>query len=263
MHFFHFSFKLFVRVQHIRSGSLGRFWITGVHPVICALENPKRKCLQLFATTRTFPLVQELVRTKVGLKVQIVSKEAFTTLLPPHSTHQHLALEVFPLSSVPLKRICQNGKPIVVLDGVEDPQNVGAIIRSATAFGVEGVITQKRRAFHRETTSLAKTAAGTLEICHFLQVSNIAQTLKQLKTYGYWLIGLLPQAPQHLSPSTSPPRPFALVLGAEDKGLRTLVQQHCDFLYSIPMENVQSLNVAAAAAVALFTLSQSTKPPRP
>jgi len=144
------------------------------------------------------------------------------------------------------------GAPLlVVLDGIEDPHNVGAILRTVDAAGGHGVIRQSRRAAALDGAA-AKAAAGALSHVKIAEVVNIARSVEELKEAGVWTVGLAGDSPKrydHLDLTL----PTAFVLGAEGTGLRRLVRERCDWLVSIPMQgHVQSLNVSVAAGIALF-----------
>jgi 23S rRNA (guanosine2251-2'-O)-methyltransferase len=140
---------------------------------------------------------------------------------------------------------------VVVLDGIEDPQNLGAILRTADAAGVSGVVVQRRRSAARGD-AVAKASAGALAHVRIAEVVNIARTLDELKAAGFWTIGLVGDAPKFYD-SVDLTRPLAVVLGAEGRGLRRLVREKCDLLAAIPMRGgVSSLNVSVAAGIVLF-----------
>ncbi len=141
--------------------------------------------------------------------------------------------------------------PLVVLDGVKDPRNLGAIIRSAAAFGIGGVIVRRRRAVGI-TATVAKAAAGGLEHVAVGEVTNISQSLERMKQLGFWIVGTDEQAA--ISCQTFAfPTPLALVFGEEGGGISPLVKRHCDALVTIPVTGaLRSLNVAASAAVLFY-----------
>ena len=140
---------------------------------------------------------------------------------------------------------------VVVLDGIEDPHNLGAILRTADAAGVDGVVIQSRRAASRGGVA-AKASAGALAHVRIAEVVNIARAVDELKEAGVWTVGLAAEAPDSYN-AIDLTLPTALVLGAEGAGLRRLVRERCDRLASIPMRgHVGSLNVSVAAGVVLF-----------
>jgi 23S rRNA (guanosine2251-2'-O)-methyltransferase len=143
----------------------------------------------------------------------------------------------------------------VVLDGIEDPRNLGAILRTADAAGVDGVVRQSRRAAPLDGIA-AKTSAGAVAHVKVAEVVNIARALDELKEAGLWIVGLAGDAPTRYD-EVDFTVPTALVLGAEGVGLRRLVRERCDWLVTIPMRgHVESLNVAVAAGVALFEVAR-------
>jgi len=145
-----------------------------------------------------------------------------------------------------------NGKPLVVLlDGVEDPHNLGAIIRSALAAGADGVVITERRAAGL-TETVARASAGAIEHLPIARVTNLSRAMEELKESGYWLVGLDERAPQAHSDADLKGA-VGIVMGGEGKGLHELVRKNCDFLVSIPTTGpVRALNVSVAAGVVLF-----------
>jgi 23S rRNA (guanosine2251-2'-O)-methyltransferase len=168
--------------------------------------------------------------------------------------HQGIVADVAPVPEATLEELVSstNGPPlIVVLDEIEDPQNVGAILRTVDAAGASGVVRQTRRAAALDGAA-AKASAGALAHVRVAEVVNIARAVEELKAAGVWTVGLDAAAPMpyHEWDLTLP---TALVLGAEGRGLRRLVKERCDTLATIPMRGrVGSLNVSAAAAIVLF-----------
>ena len=144
-----------------------------------------------------------------------------------------------------------NGYTLVALDGIEDPRNVGAIIRAAEASGAKAVIIPERRA-SQITETVAKTSAGAIAHIPIARVTNLATTLNKLKELDIWIIGLAGEASQPIN-KFDMRRPMAIVIGSEGKGLRKLVRDGCDALVSIPMKGrTQSLNASVAAGIALY-----------
>ncbi len=168
--------------------------------------------------------------------------------------HQGIAIEAHDLERARLKEVCapEGGRrPVVVLDQITDPQNIGAIFRTAAAFGARAAIVQERRT-PPLSGALAKAAAGAVETLPCVKAVNISRALEALKDLGYFCAGLAGEGGQ---PITSLPkdRPIALVLGAEGAGLRQLVGQTCDGLFRVPIDaKMESLNVSNASAISLY-----------
>jgi 23S rRNA (guanosine2251-2'-O)-methyltransferase len=178
-------------------------------------------------------------------------------LLPPGAVHQGLAALVDPLSPPPLaEALAAAPGPVLVLDQVTDPRNVGAILRSAAAFGAAAVIVQDRHA-PLEGGAMARAAAGALERIPLLRAVNLARTLEALKQAGLWIVGLAADAPTTLAEAGLGDRRVALVLGAENEGMRRLTREACDLTVRLPQSRaVESLNVSVAAAVALYAVQR-------
>lgn len=267
-----------------------RDWIFGRHAVAAALANPARRCRRLLATTES---AADLVRRGLHqgtVEPEIVARAALDDMLAG-AAHQGIALFADPLPEPDLADACRPAPAerelvaapagrnlVVVLDQVTDPQNAGAILRSAAAFGARAVVLTERHA-PAATGALAKAASGALEQVPLVRVANLARALEQLTDLDYWLIGLDPAAAAPIAAARDYPN-VALVLGAEGKGLRRLTADHCDLLVRIPMADpgatgtaagpgasstassaassaagpIASLNVSNAAAIALYVL---------
>lgn len=199
-----------------------------------------------------------------GLPVHERSRRDLDTLVP-NGVHQGVVLEADPL---PLRKVDAwlASEPaadsiVVALDGVEDPHNFGAIVRSASAFGAQAVLFAKDRAAPISPVSL-KSAAGAMEHIDLLQATNLARSLEAFQKVGYWVAGLDADAPQLLWEADLAGR-VVLVIGSEGKGIRPLVQRHCDFHLRIPLEGaITSLNASVSAAVALAECARQ-RPERP
>jgi len=235
-------------------------WLFGLHAVRDALLNPARVKLRLMLTRNAADKLAEAIATS-GLEPEIVEPRNFDAPITADSVHQGAALEVRPLDWGKLEDIAISGagKPLLVLlDRVTDPHNVGAVLRSAEVFGARAVIAPRHHSAP-ETGALAKTASGALERQPYLKVTNLGDTMQDLRAMGYTLLGLdgaaeqtLPQALANLGD-----RPLGLVLGAEGPGLRERTRDTCDALVRIPFAGgFGSLNVSNAAAVALYAASQ-------
>jgi 23S rRNA (guanosine2251-2'-O)-methyltransferase len=226
-------------------------WLWGWHSVTAALANPARGApRRLVATPER---ARELAARFPALAVpEIADAAAVARLVPPGAAHQGVALKAAPIEPSPLAELASPAEGVLVmLDQVTDPQNVGAVFRSAAAFGARGVIVQDRHA-PPFTGALAKAAAGALDAVPHARVVNLARALDELEGLGWRAVGLAGDAADALG-DVLDARPTVLVLGSEGEGLRRLVGEHCDALARIPMPGgFDSLNVAAAAAVALY-----------
>ena len=228
-----------------------RFW--GKHAVSAALDNPDRKVLRAWATREAAGFMQ------FPKDVQVTLAEApdLGRLVPNDAPHQGVVVEVEPLKESWLDDVLGDAPErsvLLVLDQVTDPHNVGAILRSAAAFGAIAIITQDRHS-PPESGALAKAASGALERVPWVRVVNLARALEQIGEAGFWRIGLAGQAEADLKDALGPPR-VALVLGAEGPGLRQNTREHCDALARLPIsDSIESLNVSNAAAVALYAAS--------
>lgn len=176
-------------------------------------------------------------------------------MVPSDAPHQGIVAEVEPLDDVWLGNVLEAGqddkRPVLVLDQVTDPHNVGAILRSAAAFDALCIVTQDRHA-PPESGVLARSASGALEIVPWVRVVNLARALDEIAEAGYWRIGLDGEAEQTLGEAIGTSR-VALVLGAEGEGLRHNSMAHCDILAKLPISpRMESLNVSNAAAIALY-----------
>ncbi len=191
------------------------------------------------------------------LPVTLAEAPDLGRLVPAEAPHQGVVIEVEPLEEAWLDELIgdvSEKSVLLVLDQVTDPHNVGAILRSAAAFGAIGIITQDRHS-PPESGVVAKAASGALERVPWVRVVNLARALEEIGEAGFWRIGLAGDSQTMLSEALGPPR-IALVLGAEGAGLRLNTREHCDALARLPITDaVESLNVSNAAAVALYAAS--------
>ena len=228
--------------------------IYGINPVLEALR--ARRVTAIRVSPRADERLTELVRLAEGqgVAVQRVSASEIDRAAGG-GRHQGVVADLRSITeavSVEDLVVGASGAPlIVVLDGIEDPHNVGAILRSVDAAGADGVVRQSRHAARLDGAA-AKASAGAVAHVKVAEVVNIARALETLKDAGVWTVGLAGDAPKPYS-DVDLTLPTAIVVGAEGVGLRRLVQERCDWLVSIPMAgHVQSLNVSVAAGVALF-----------
>lgn len=220
-----------------------------------ALANPRRgEPLHLLAT----PERTKQIQAKFGpiAALETTENHAIGQKLPQAAVHQGVALRPAPLDDVDLAEFsAQPGAVILMLDQVTDPQNVGAILRSAAAFGVTGVVLQDRHA-PKLSGALAKAAAGAVDQIRVARVVNLSRALEELAESGWRAVGLAGEADRSLH-EVLDGAATVLVLGSEGEGLRRLVADHCDELAKIPMPGgFESLNVSAAAAIALYEASR-------
>ena len=227
----------------------------GRHAVFAALDNPERIHRKLYVTHETG---KEIVIPK-GLAVQYGDSYDLARLVPNDAPHQGYVLEVEPLDNPWIGDVFAagegNARPLLVLDQVTDPHNVGAILRSAAAFGALALVTQDRHA-PAESGALAKAASGALETVPWVRVVNLARALDEMAEAGFWRIGLAGGGEVTLETALSDNRP-ALVLGAEGEGMRPNTAAHCDVIARLPMTgDMESLNVSNAAAIALYAAAR-------
>ncbi|CCG08136.1 23S rRNA (guanosine(2251)-2'-O)-methyltransferase RlmB [Pararhodospirillum photometricum] len=230
-------------------------WLHGRHAIEAALANPARRIKRLLALPGAVGLLPSPLPPGAPAP-EIVERDTLEALLPPGAVHQGLAASVAPLPAPDLDALAAAPGPgvIAVLDQVSDPHNVGAVLRSAAAFGLRAVVVQDRHS-PEETGTLAKAACGALERVPLVRVANLSRCLEDLKQHGYWVAGLEAGAPQALGDAALDPR-TVLVLGSEGSGLRRLVRDHCDLLVCLPMAGpMESLNVSNAAAIAFYDLA--------
>jgi 23S rRNA (guanosine2251-2'-O)-methyltransferase len=238
----------------------GRIWLYGRHPVEAALANPKRGKIKLLATKEALSeLPERLLKNPKTPSVEVVERIEIDNLVPDGAVHQGVALLVEPLTNLTIDDLCKLEKTnliVVALDRANDPHNIGAILRSAAAFGVTAVILPDRHA-PDTTGTLAKSASGALEHVPLIRVANLVQALNRLKEHNYWVAGLTADAPQTIAEAKLTGR-IVLTVGAEGAGMRRLSAETCDFLVRIPMSGVmESLNMSNAAAIALYELRRN------
>jgi 23S rRNA (guanosine2251-2'-O)-methyltransferase len=191
-------------------------------------------------------------RLRPDLPLEVLLPQEISGFLPSGAAHQGLAVKCPPLEGVGLDEIADPARGVLLmLDQVTDPQNVGAIFRSAAAFGAKGLILQDRHA-PPLGGALAKAAAGAVDLLPAARVVNLSRALERLADLGWTAVGLAGAAETPLSQALRAPA-LVIVLGSEGEGLRRLVAEHCDEVAAIPMPGeFESLNVAAAAAIALY-----------
>jgi 23S rRNA (guanosine2251-2'-O)-methyltransferase len=228
----------------------------GWHTVKAALENPRRRFRRLLATENAARRLAE-DGVKLPLAPELVRPDAIAAQLSPDAVHQGLLAEADSLQSPAIEDLAAEGI-VLALDQITDPHNVGAILRSAAAFGVGAVVMTARHS-PEATGVLAKSASGALEHVPIAEVGNLARALEALKAGGFLLIGLdsLGTADFAALPLASP---LALVLGAEGKGLRQLTRTTCHQVARLDLPGtIKDLNVSNAAALALYIATTRLK----
>ncbi len=227
--------------------------IYGNNPVEEAVK-ADRKIFELFYVNETHTQLITAANHK-GIKTTVLDKQAMTKKFG--AMHQNIAANVEDYAFIQLKEsLAKAGKKLyILLDGVEDPHNLGAVIRNAEAFGASGIILPKHRTAH-VTPTVVKVSSGAIEYVDLIQVSNLNQAIRTLKENHVWVVGFALETPDTLD-DIFVDTDLALIFGNEGKGLSALVRKNCDFLVKIPMNGyVNSLNISASAAVALHDIKK-------
>lgn len=244
--------------------------ISGIHAVREAMSAGRRRFARIYTNQarpgkRIAPIIETARR--LNMEIQYLSSEELTKISGTRR-HQGVAAEVSHFSALPLDRLLdRTAKPstppfLLILDSIEDPQNLGALVRTATCAGVDGIIIPKDRSAG-PTPSVSRASAGALEHSNLSVVTNLVNATKALKKSGIWVIGLDRQGPQSIY-DTDMTGPRALVVGGEDTGIRQLVRRHCDFLCHIPQTGpINSLNASVAGAIAVFEAFRQRGQKRP
>ncbi len=228
----------------------GQVYLYGLHTVRAAIANPARHIVKLMATRNALQRLEIDATDALPFAVELVEPRAIDTLAGTDAVHQGVLAVANVLKAKPLAALGET-RLVVVLDQVTDPHNVGAIMRSAVAFGAGALITTARHS-PQETGVLAKAASGALEHLDHIEVRNLADALESLHAQGFTTVGLDSEGPQDLETALAGEK-IALVLGAEGKGLRQKTRETVTALARLDMPGaIKSLNVSNAAAVALY-----------
>jgi 23S rRNA (guanosine2251-2'-O)-methyltransferase len=237
--------------QRATRGAEGPVIIYGWHSALAALQNPRRQIRKVLATRNALARLSDA--GVAGLPEPVEARD-IERALGGQAVHQGIAVVSDPLPEPELEDLAQ-ARLVVVLDQVTDPHNVGAVIRSAAAFGAAAVILTERHG-PADSGALAKSASGGLEHLALVRVKNLARALHEMGEMGFRRVGLDSAHAEHLAPPP-PGERTAIVLGAEGKGLRRLTREHCDRLVRLDVPGpIVSLNVSNAAALALYVLTQ-------
>ncbi|MBY0165277.1 23S rRNA (guanosine(2251)-2'-O)-methyltransferase RlmB [Cytobacillus firmus] len=203
----------------------------------------------------TLPIIAEA--KKLGIVIQHVDKRKLDQMVPGVQ-HQGVVAQAAPYAYVEvddlLKAAEEKGEPpfLLLLDEIEDPHNLGSILRTADCTGAHGVILPKRRSA-QVTATVSKTSAGAVEYVPVARVTNLGQTIDQLKEMGVWVVGTVVDAVQELYDTEVFDGPVAIVIGNENKGMGRLIREKCDVLVKLPMAGkINSLNASVAAGVVMY-----------
>jgi 23S rRNA (guanosine2251-2'-O)-methyltransferase len=241
-------------------GPKGSYWIYGNHAVLAAIDNPRRRIHRLVQADPSAARMTVGGSDRPLPSWEALARPELDRLAGRESVHQGVAAQVEPLPETEIEDLIarigeRSDAVLVVLDQVTDPHNVGAILRSAAAFGAIGLMLTERHAAP-ESGTLAKAASGALELVPLVRVANLARAMEQLKAANFWCAGLAAEGDKTLAEARLSGR-IALCLGAEGAGLRRLTRAHCDLLVKLPTRGpIDHLNVSNAAAVALYELTR-------
>lgn len=223
--------------------------IYGHHAVEAAIKNPNRDIIEIYCSKKDLPNIKKIAK---NINIRQLEKDGFRKLLP-NMPSQNIAALVKPIKT---HHIPDEVSKLIILDHITDPQNLGAILRSAAAFNIGGVLYTKDGS-SGENGTVAKAASGALDIVPLIEIINISNTIKELKKDGFWIIGMDGSAKDYIK---SQKKLFegkvAIIMGSEGKGLRDLVKKNCDLLVKIPINSrMESLNVSNAAAIIMYEMS--------
>jgi len=238
------------------------FWIFGIHPIREALRAGTGNAKELIYA-REDRRIQPLLALAAQHNIPIRREDRkIINVLAGNTHHQGIALKVENYVYSSLESVIGGNPsyldPLIILDSIQDPQNLGAIIRSSCFFGARGIVIPKDRSA-QVTATVIKVASGGATYLPVYQVVNLARTIKQLKNAGLWVFGLDPNADRAIY-DVDLQVPLAIVVGNEQKGLRPLVRKSCDTLIAIPRAgNLQSLNAAMAATIALAEINRQRR----
>lgn len=234
--------------QAVRQNKQQYSLLYGTHAVDAALNNPNRILKNLYVTPNR---QQDYEGYSNQVKIQTLTKEELDKLLPTNSTHQGVALSAILKETSSKKDFTETEKPVIILDGLTDPQNIGAILRTSAAFGVEHVILQEKGS-PEVTGALAKAAAGAVEHLQIHKVTNLVRAIETLQKSDFLVYGADGYS-EHTLNDIKFPHKTVLIVGSEGNGMRKLVKSNCDMTFKIPMHDaVESLNVASAFAITLY-----------
>lgn len=226
------------------------YFIYGKHAVLAALDNKERKIYEVLSTPENFRFIPKHIKSKEASNTEL-------KMLLPNILHQGIAAKVAPIThyNIPKLILAKANSKIVILDQVTDPQNLGAILRSAAAFNIDAIICPKHGSAV-ENGTVAKSACGALDKVNLVEVVNITSTIGELKKNGFWVIGLDSHPIQTIDNARNLfDSKLCIVMGSEGKGMRNLVTKACDLLIKIPIsDKMESLNVSNAATIIMWEI---------
>lgn len=236
-------------------------WIYGKHPTCQILQNKQRKIYQILIAKQNLKEFDDFLQKNnlnpLKNKVQIANPGNFDIAIGKNRLHQGYAINCsrkeIKSENELLDSLSLDKETLLIIDQITDPHNIGAIIRSASAFGVDKIIFPENN-FVKENAIIAKTSSGTIENVDFFMVTNLNKTMERLKKQGYWCAGLAGEGKNSLNDLKKYDK-IALIIGSEGSGIRPLVKKNCDLLVKIPISNqVESLNASVACSIALYHL---------
>ena len=244
-------------------------WLCGKHPIFTILQKKRRQIFEILATKNSFPDLEKFLQkhslSNLSKLVKLVENDKIDFIFGKSQPHQGLAIRCSRLPTksqndllIELEKIRDQNKKLptlLLLDQISDPHNIGAIIRSAISFGVKHIILCEHNA-PKETATIVKSSAGTIEMADLFVVTNFSNLLEKLKKIDYWCVGLAGEATATLA-QIKEYNNIALIVGSEGEGIRDLVKKNCDLLTRIEIgKEVESLNASVAAAIALYELTR-------
>jgi len=234
------------------------YWLYGKHPVLLAMKNPARVISEVVCSQNAHTFLEENLGAEklAEFKIEVTTPDKIDRIIHAgiDTVHQGLAAKVEPLPELDIETLF-GAKLIIATDKITDPHNIGAILRSAAAFGAGGMLMQEKNC-PQESATIAKTSAGSLEVVPCVRVSSLWITLEKFKEEGFQIIGLAGDTEESIT-QVRKDIPTVLVVGSEGKGLSDAVIKICDKVVKINIsENVESLNASVAAALALYEISR-------
>jgi 23S rRNA (guanosine2251-2'-O)-methyltransferase len=237
-----------------RISSKDTIWIYGKHAVKAAILNEKREVLRLIFLESCRNFLNEIEHSRKFLNAEVVDRNFFASIFGKNAIHQGCAVLVKNLYDFSIEDVIEDEsdhRPIVFLDQITDPQNIGSILRASAAFGARAVVTTENHS-PEITPAVAKAASGALETIPLIRVVNLAHTVNFLKKHGFWVIGLDERSDKVLDEIKLDGK-FIFIIGSEGNGMRRLSREVCDFLVRLPIFGIfTTLNAAQAATVSLY-----------